>query len=233
MITLLALLPGLGIFLGTLLSEKINTTEKTNSMALHWAAGMILSVVSVQIMPEVMKGNPIWPIILAVLLGGVTALMVDKMIKKKTQGKGKWTVLFAVAVDMLSDGIAIGASSTISSNFAFMIVLGLFIGDFPEGLVNTSTLKEQETSRKFRISVSAGLSLLCILGAIGAYFITHDQSKNVKYTLIAFTAGMYIRAAVEDMVEKSHSKIGKSSSGQMAFLSGFVTYMVGNAYLEK
>ncbi len=229
----LASLPGLGIFLGTALAEKINASDKLVSIALHWTAGMMLGVVGVEIMPKILKTQPAWPMIFIVLAGGFLAIAVDKLIDKFSGGGGKWTILFAVATDMFADGITIGASANISSNFATLVVFGLFIGDFPEGLVNTTTFKNQDTKRKFRLLVALGVSVICLAGASSSYLITKGGSDLLKNGFIAFTAGMYLRAAVEDMIEKSHSKTGKNFWNQAFFILGFVAYMAGSIVLKK
>lgn len=75
----LATLTEIGIFLGTLLAEKINTSDKVVFMALHWTAGMMLGVVGVEIMSKILKSQPAWPMIFTVFAGGFLAIAVDKL----------------------------------------------------------------------------------------------------------------------------------------------------------
>ena len=229
----LAVLPGLGILIGTLISEKKNLSDRVSAAALHWIAGTMLAVVGVEILPEVLKAQPSWPILIAVLIGGFLAIGSDRLIDRFTSENGKWTILFAVAVDMFADGITIGVSANISPNFALLVVLGLFIGDTPEGLINTSSFKKQDTSRKFRVLVAVLLGFLCLAGAVTSYWLTRNQSDLVKYLFLALTTGMYIQAAVEDLIERSHAKTGKNTLNQSLLIVGFTVYMAGSLFLKQ
>ncbi|MFY9268557.1 MAG: hypothetical protein WAO55_02285 [Candidatus Manganitrophaceae bacterium] len=66
----LAALPALGNFLGGLLAEFFRTSQRTLSIALHGAAGVVLAVVAVELMPQALKAASPWIIILAFLAGG-------------------------------------------------------------------------------------------------------------------------------------------------------------------
>ena len=54
----LVLLPAGGNFLGGLLAEFINVSQRVLSLALHAAAGIVLAVVGVELMPRVLEANP-------------------------------------------------------------------------------------------------------------------------------------------------------------------------------
>ncbi|MFW7382223.1 MAG: ZIP family metal transporter [Oligoflexus sp.] len=241
-----ALLPFVGNFAGGLVAEKVRASDRAVSLALHWAAGMILGVVGIEIMPRVMKAKPIWPVLISILLGGILAILAHKaieVIQKRRQSqknsnqegstKGPWAIFFAVFIDLLSDGLAIGTSATISSNFTLLVVFGLVIGDFPEGFVNVVMFKHEKASKKFRYGISSLLILPPVLGAALAYWLVNGRPEFIKMTVLAFTAGMLLRAAVEDMVSKAHSKSGESAWTELTFIAGFVAYATGSAYLSE
>ncbi|MBG59481.1 MAG: hypothetical protein CMJ16_03385 [Peredibacter sp.] len=232
----------LGNFLGTFLGDKLKSSDKVNALALHWAAGMILSVVSVQIMPKILAGKSNWPLVFSLLFGGMAAIGVHKALevyqqrkKEKQNGdqQSSYRVFSAVIADLFSDGITIGASSSVSSDFAILVVVGLIIGDFPEGFVNMSIFKEQGLSKKKRYLMALSLILPVTIGALGTYWIAKDASQTVKYSFLAFTVGLYLRAAVEDMIKKGHSKGGESVWQQAFFIFGFVAYLIPVALLSK
>ena len=56
----LALLPAIGNFGGGLLAEYLRTTRRTLSLALHAAAGIVIAVVAIELMPEALGGAPPW-----------------------------------------------------------------------------------------------------------------------------------------------------------------------------
>jgi zinc transporter, ZIP family len=54
-ILLLVALPAAGNFAGGLLAETVRLSEKRLSLALHAAAGVVLGVVAVELMPKAMQ----------------------------------------------------------------------------------------------------------------------------------------------------------------------------------
>ena len=67
----LALLPALGNFCGGLAAEASRTTDRRLNYALHGAAGLVIAVVAVEIMPRVLESLSAWLIALAFALGGI------------------------------------------------------------------------------------------------------------------------------------------------------------------
>ena len=67
----LALLPALGNFSGGLAAEASRTTGRRLNYALHGAAGLVIAVVAVEIMPRVLENLSAWVIALAFALGGI------------------------------------------------------------------------------------------------------------------------------------------------------------------
>lgn len=44
---------------------------------------------------------------------------------------------------------------------------------------------------------------------------------------------MYIQAAVEDLIERSHAKTGKNTLNQSLLIVGFTVYMAGSLFLKQ
>lgn len=55
---LLAALPALGNFSGGLVAEAINVTPRMLNLALHAAAGIVIAVIAVELMPEALGRRP-------------------------------------------------------------------------------------------------------------------------------------------------------------------------------
>jgi ZIP family zinc transporter len=103
----LASLPVLGNYLGAWLSEHLSLSEPRLSLALHAAAGIVLAVVGVELMPEALRTGPDWAMCLAFVAGGVFLLAVDKLIERfqgrrpgKSGSAAAWLIYFGVAVDL-------------------------------------------------------------------------------------------------------------------------------------
>ncbi len=72
-----ALLPALGNFFGGVLAEIFTVREQLLSYALHAAAGVVLAVVGLELMPQALATDAPWLPILALVLGGGFFLLAD------------------------------------------------------------------------------------------------------------------------------------------------------------
>ena len=158
----LAALPAIGNFMGGVLAELFTVSPRLLSLALHLAAGIVLAVVGVELMPQVLAASHAWVVILAFLGGGVFAVgldLVTESVQTRLGGAagntGPWLIFFGVAVDLFSDGLLIGTGSTISLGLGLLLALGQVSADLPEGFATIATLKQTIASRCRRLLLAA------------------------------------------------------------------------------
>lgn len=67
----LAAIPAGGALLGGLLAERVRLSKRTISLAMHWAAGTLLAVIGIKLMPRALEAQPAWPMVLVFVAGGL------------------------------------------------------------------------------------------------------------------------------------------------------------------
>ena len=155
----LASLPALGNFAGGAVAEVVVVSPRTLSLALHVALGILLAVVGIELVPEALKETPRWVPILALVAGGASFYFIDRAAHLAQARLGSagdasaWAVFFAVAIDLFSDGLLIGAGASVATGLAILIAAAQVTADFPEGL-RPSPASSDKVSR-----VDAGCSL--------------------------------------------------------------------------
>jgi ZIP family zinc transporter len=232
----LAALPALGNFAGGLLAEAFNISERTLSLALHAAAGIILAVVGVELMPQALDAEPAWVVILAFILGGVFFILIDHTIglvqARFGEGAGisAWPIYFGVAVDLFSDGLMIGASSTISFSLALLLALGQVSADIPEGFATIAAFKRQGLRRGLRMLIAALFAIPVLFGAALGYFLVRGAPEWIKLSLLAFTAGILITVVVEEIVPEAH-RGEEARLAALVFVCGFALFTLLSVYL--
>ena len=221
-----ALLPALGNFSGGLLAEFIRTSPRALSWALHAAAGIVIAVVAVEIMPEAIPKVPGWGLTVAFLLGGAFYMAVDRIVGRVqgAGGSGMWMIYFAVCMDLFSDGLLIGAGSAASSSLALVLALGQLLADVPEGFAAIVNFKGKDVPRTRRILLSASFAAPVLVAAILAYFLLRDRSETLQMAAIVFTAAPLVLAAVEDTITEAHESAEDSKISIVAFLGGFALF---------
>ena len=234
----LALLPAAGNFGGGILSEWLRPSDRALNRALHAAAGIILAVVAVEVMPEALRSAPAWVLALAFVSGGCLYVLVETAVekwqnaRKGSAGAGAWMVYVAVATDLLGDGLLIGAGSAVSIQLALVLALGQVLADIPEGFAVIANFRSKGVGRAKRLLLSASFAIPVVGGALLAYFTLRGRSEAVKMTALVFVAGLYTLAAVEDMLREAHQSAEDSRWSALCLLGGFALFLLVSAGLD-
>lgn len=231
-VLLFASLPAAGNFMGGLLSEWLKPSRYFVNLALHAAAGIILAVVSVEVMPNALRVVPVLLIAAAFLAGGGAYLIIEAVIEKwqasKPRGAGAqaWMVYVAVLADLVGDGLLIGAGSAVSSQLALLLALGQVSADIPEGFSVLANFKEKGVKRRQRLMLSASFVIPVVGSALAAYLVLRDLPESVKFTAMVFVSGLYSLAAVKDMLGQAHESAVDTRWSSISFLSGYAFFLL-------
>ena len=235
----LALLPAIGNFGGGLLAEYLRTTRRTLSLALHAAAGIVIAVVAIELMPEALGGAPPWTVVLAFLLGGAFSVVLERGVDALKDrlgggetGTGAWMIYAAVSVDLFSDGLMIGVGSAVSFSLAVILAIGQVTADIPEGFATIANFKDKGVPRAKRILLSASFVVPALLGAALGYWLLRGASEIWQLSALAFVAGLLLVAAIEDMITEAHEAAADSRWSAMSLVGGFALFTLIASYFE-
>jgi len=234
----LALLPASGNFGGGLVAEWVRPSRRVLNPALHGAAGVILAVISVEVMPQAIRGAPAWALALAFMAGGGLYLLVRACVaswqrtKQAGAGAGAWMVYVGVSADLVGDGLLIGAGSAVSLQLGLALAVGQVLADIPEGFAVIANFRDKGISRARRLLLSASFVLPVIAAAVVAFLALRGQSEPAKMIVLVAVAGLYTLAAVEDMLREAHESAEDSRWSAAAFLAGFALFLMISGGLE-
>lgn len=234
----LALLPALGNFSGGLLAEFRHVSKRNLNQALHAAAGIVLAIVAVELVPRALQSTSGWIVGLAFGLGGLAYVGLERVVERfqKRKGSGEdrtsmWMIYVAVATDLFSDGLMIGAGSAVGSSLAIVLALGQVLADVPEGFATIANLKNKGVPRGRRLLLGAAFAVPVLTAAALAYVLLRGQSEALKMAALVFTAGLLTVAAVEDMITEAHESAKDAPSSALAMIGGFVLFTFVSAGL--
>jgi zinc transporter, ZIP family len=228
--------PAIGTFAGALLAECMHLTPRRLSLALHAAAGVLLAVVAVELIPTALHESPPWVGITSFVAGGGAFIALDRYLGniraragKQARGSGPWTIYASVAIDLVSDGIMIGVGSVISPRLAWVLALGQALADIPQGLATMALLKERAT-RGRRLLLVALLSAPLYAGTAIGYYGLRGRSHLLQFAILGFTAGLLITLAVEEIIPQAHVR-DQSHSAAAVFVLSFAAFIALTSYL--
>ena len=235
----LAALPAAGNFFGGVLAEVFRVSERALRLALHLAAGIVLAVVGLELMPEALEASAPWVPLLAFVAGGAAFIGLDRMIGY-VQGRlgggddekqGSAMAIFSgVSLDLFSDGVMIGTGTVINPALGLLLAMGQVPADIPEGFAAVATLRNAKVGRKRRILLSAAFAIPILLGATIGYFALREAPDIVTLSVLALTGGALVAVVVEEMVSEAHE--GETSQlGPLFLTAGFALFGAISVYV--
>lgn len=139
-------------------------------------------------------------------------------------------MFFAVSVDLFSDGLMIGTSAVFASTLALLLAVSQVSADFPEGFATVAGFKRQGLRRSRRLLVSAAFAIPIFLGTTIGFWAMRGASELAQLSVLAFTAGILLSVAVEEIGPQAHKKEPRTSA--LALVGGFALFALISAYVE-
>lgn len=233
----LAALPAAGNFFGGLASEVFDVSERVLSLAMHLAAGIVLAVVGLELMPEALQASPPWVPILAFVGGGVLFIGIERAIGfirgrvgAGEEASGPLAIFSGVSLDLFSDGVMIGTATVLSPGLGLVLALGQVPADVPEGFAAVATLRRAGMRRGTRVLMALSFTVPILTGAAIGFFALRDAPEVLTYSVLALTGGALTSVVIEEMVTEAHEG-DTSHLGPIALTAGFALFALISVYL--
>lgn len=235
---LLAGLPALANFVGGLVAEVRQVSARTMSFALHAAAGIVIAVVGLEVMPRALQATPAWVPMLTFIAGAGLFLGLDavagnlQMRAANPAGRGGagWTIYAGTALDLFSDGILIGTGVVVDPALGVLLAIGQAPADLPEGFAAVATLRRSGVARRQRLLAGAGFGVPILVGASLGYLALRTAPDVVTFAVLAFTGGALLSVVIEEMVPEAHGA-NKSRFDSLFLVTGFAVFAAVSVYL--
>jgi ZIP family zinc transporter len=209
----------LATIVGTLIGSLVavcagNRSPKIINYLLSLAAGVMLSLVFFDIIPEVLEIASVPLTVLGVGIGIVIILIFDTVSDKMTDGKDDeisqrkakneilrsgYIMLAAIGIHNLPAGFAIGAGSEHHIGFAATMALTLAMHNLPEGMATAALLLAGGVKKRNAVLLSALTGAPTILGAAIGYFVGNMSDVAMALTTSA-VAGIILYMIFEEIL---------------------------------
>lgn len=150
---------------------------------------------------------------------------------------GPWMIYFGVAVDLFSDGVMIGTGSAVSLSLALLLALGQVAGNIPEGMATIASFRAAGVTRGKRILIAATFLPPILAGALLSFQLLRGREEIWQLTLLAFTAGILVTVAVEEMASQAHEAWSDEGRGgawnSLALAGGFALFALPSQLFEQ
>jgi len=222
---------GTGTCIGGLFSVIVkNPSDKTVSGMLSFTSGIMLSIISFDLMPEAYEMGGFFIVTLGLVMGLLVVFISEKMIpstkltgysgKKLGYLKMSLIVMISMSLHNFPEGVAVGSSAVYSENLGLKIGILIAVHDIPEGMsvgvplimAGVSPLKVVLLTMLTGLPTAFGAVFGALLGGISKYFIAFCLST-------AASSMLYVSA--NELIPEANA-LYKGKSNSVFLLIGFI-----------
>lgn len=220
----------IGTFIGGLIGISLKKiSNKFLSFLLALASGLMLSVISFELLPEAMQMSSNFHIILGIFLGILLMIICNIIVEHKITDKKMSTnsilktgivVSIGLAIHNIPEGLAIGTGLENSIKLGVSLALAIAMHDIPEGISMAAPLKKagMSSSKILFYVLMSGLST-----GIGAMFGSMLGSISTKITSfsLSFASGAMLYVVSGELTPE-YSKLHNGRISPLGNIIGFI-----------
>lgn len=200
-------------------------------LMVSFGAGVLLSAALLHLFPEAAEslrekaGLPI-------LIGFLLLYLLEKFMMTHPCPSGECQIhrldagaLIGLSIHSLTTGLALGSGIKIPQ-LGIVVFLAIFLHKIPETLSLTALLLKEHWKTKNILWIILAFSLLVPIGALIVFMFSAVININLLNYLIAFSAGIFLYIAVDDLMPEVHRGTYLRKTKLMFFLLGIVIMLL-------
>lgn len=209
-----------------------NTSNKFLSFILSLAAGLMISIVCFDLIPEALEISAIPLIIIGILFGVFCMIICDVLVQKKFNTSVKYVktsnsllrtgiiVSIGLALHNFPEGLAIGSGFGASLKLGYSLAIAILLHDIPEGVSMAVPMKNggMKISKVIFYVILSGITT-----GLGAFFgaLVGAISQEVIAICLSFAAGAMLYIVSGELIPESN-KLYKGRMSSMGNVLGFI-----------
>lgn len=204
-------------------------SHPTRSLIQHFAAGVVLAALAVELLPDIAKEHAAAPVVIGAFALGSLFMYGLKLWTMRLEAGGAHEgaggaalsagLLLATFIDVATDGFIIGAGFAAGGETGKILALGLSVELLFLGLALTS-----EATRGWRIVlVTAALGLTVLGAAVLGSVLLAGASAATLAAVLSFSAAALLYLVTEELLMEAHAVEEKPFSTLVLF-GGFLVF---------
>ncbi len=231
-VVLVASIPVAATFLGATIAALRPPGRVVRSGIQHFAAGVIFSVVAVELLPEVRRGHDPFEVGWTFAAGLALMLAIDEVVKRFERSGAHAGArgpspgqLVPIGVDLLLDGLLIGIAMTAGMKQGVLLTIALTLELFSLGLA----MALQFGGAKVHVRVLAPTAIACLIvvGAALGVTLLAGASVHTLAGLLAFGCAALLFLVTEELLIEAHEAADTALTTTMFFVGFLVFVLLG------
>jgi ZIP family zinc transporter len=203
-----------GPLLGSLLGIIKMLHEGFMYNMLSFAAGVMLAISFLELIPESIKLTSVWLAATGIALGSVMMHLLDKLVphihpalcRNEHGSKIEKTAFFlfvGIFLHNFPEGMAVGLGLVRDFHLSLTVALAIAVHDIPETLCTSVPYYFATKRRVQTLLVSLSTAVPSMAGFAFSYLVFQDISMTLVGLIIAGTAGLMIYISADELIPTS------------------------------
>ncbi|MEC4048565.1 ZIP family metal transporter [Flavobacterium sp. SUN046] len=230
---LYALIPVISILVGGVTGLFTTPSGAFKSSVLHFAGGVVFSVVAVELLPDIIKNHKPIEVGIGFSLGIVTMLLVkffaekfeEKQENKTTKNALPIGLLVALGIDLAIDGLLLGVGFAAGNTEGILLSVALALETFSLGLAVVLACINYNFTKQKNLFILLVLGLIFFSGAILGITLLSGLSQEWLELVLSFGLAALLFLVTEELLTEAHEE--KETLLQTAmFFVGFLIFLL-------
>ncbi|MCA8833287.1 ZIP family metal transporter [Hymenobacter pini] len=244
-----SLLPAAIMVAGAALAVWRTPGAKLRSAILHFAAGVIFSVVAVELLPDIVAHHAPYEVALGFGLG-VAAMLGLRYLTQRLEKQAPalpepadplaepnnpaaeatvrplpWGLLVAIGIDILIDGLLLGIGFAAGAKEGTLLAIALTIELLSLGLATAVELRQDGHGRARAVAIVAGTSLMLLVGAGIGTTVLRGATGNLLEIVLSFGLAALLFLVTEELLTEAHEET-ETPLLTLSFFVGFLLFLL-------
>lgn len=223
---LIMLIPALVAVMGGVLAMVWHPSHQTRSLIQHFAAGVVLAALAVEVLPDIQGEHASGVVIIIAFALGSLFMYAMKLWAMQLEagvdaasGNLSHGLVIATFVDIAVDGFIIGAGFAAGGQTGLILALGLSVELLFLGLSLTA-----ENTKGWRIiALSTALGVTVLMFAVLGSWLLAGASHDVIAAALAFSAAALLYLVTEELLIEAH-EVEEKPIATLVLFAGFLVF---------
>ncbi|PRX28010.1 ZIP family zinc transporter [Orenia metallireducens] len=212
-------LAGSAVFLGAAVGLSFDIEKKAIGFIMAFGTGILIGAASFELLTEAVEEGGIKLTTIAFIVGALLFTIFNLLIAKqgghqRKRSKGNpvghsgLAIFIGTIMDAIPESLIIGASLVDSTKVSYLLVIAVFLSNFPEGLSSSIGLKKDGYSKIKILALWIFVSLLALLSSLLGFILLKDSSAAIIAMISAFAAGGIVAMVSSTMMPEAYEEGG-------------------------
>lgn len=240
------LVSGLALVIGAAAGYYVKFSERTIAGIMAYGSGVLISVLSFDLMDEAFSKGGILACSIGFLLGAIVYTGANEILamygarhRKRSQkikkshdenSDNSMGIALGALLDGIPESIVIGLSLLSGTGVSIVAVIGIFLSNIPEGLSSATGMKKAGKSKTYIFGLWFAIALISGLSAYLGFTVFGNFDRGVIAASTAFAAGAILSMIVDTMIPEAFAKTHKAAG--IIVVLGFLTAFFLSKSLE-